>query len=107
MINDELVPPNPNELDRNNPKSFFRVSAAILILAECSSGCSKLILGATKPFCIISILYTTSLAPAIQHSCPVIDLVELTGTLPPNTSKIASASLPSPAGVDVACALMY
>ena len=46
--------------------------------------------------------YTTSLAPAIQHSCPVIDLVELIATLVPSkTSCMALASLASPANRNV------
>ena len=39
---------------------------------------SKLILGATKLFCIMRIEYTASLAPAIQFSWPVMDFVEET-----------------------------
>ena len=102
----ELVPPKPNELERKQLIFCSLVSGIMLILAESSSGFSKLILGAKKLFCIISSEYTISLAPAIQHSWPVMDLVELTGTLSPKTSKIALASLPSPTGVEVACALM-
>jgi len=51
--------------------------------------------------------YTISLAPAIQHSCPVMDLVELSGVpASPNTVYNAFASLASPAGVEVAWALI-
>src|ERR1700754_5105502 len=106
-MREELVPPNPKELDKNIFISFSTVSVARFNLAEYSSGFSKLILGATKEFSIISIEYTISLAPAIQHSWPVIDLVELTsGRKAPKTSSSAFASLASPAGVEVACALI-
>ena len=64
MISDELVPPNPKELDKNTTISFSIATFAIFNLAESSSGFSKFILGATKEFCIISIEYTISLAPS-------------------------------------------
>ena len=87
MISDELVPPNPNEFDKNTTISFSTVFFAIFNLAESSSGFSKFILGATNEFCIIKTEYTISLAPAIQHSWPVIDFVELTnGLCSPKTS---------------------
>src|SRR6187200_1976398 len=107
MISEELVPPKPNELDKNTIISFSIVLFAIFNFAESSSGFSKFMLGATNEFCIINTEYTISLAPAIQHSWPVIDFVELTnGLYSPKTSLIALASLASPAGVDVACALI-
>src|ERR1700749_5086456 len=106
-MREELVPPNPKEFDRKVSISFMTVLVAMLSLAEYSSGFSKLMFGAINEFCIISMEYTISLAPAIQHSCPVIDLVELTkGEASPKTSYIAFASLASPAGVDVACAFI-
>lgn len=79
-MSDEFVPPNPKEFDKN--KLIFLSTAVGLMfsLAENSSGFSKLMLGATKFSFIMIIEYTISLAPAIQHSWPVIDLVELTGT---------------------------
>ena len=47
------VPPKPKELLRTTFTSVSTVLAAIFSFAECSSGFSKLILGATKLFCII------------------------------------------------------
>ena len=82
----ELVPPKPKELLKKALIGRSTVSGIIFSLAEASSGVVKLILGAIKLFCIISTEYITSLAPAIQHSCPVIDLVELTGILLPKIS---------------------
>jgi hypothetical protein len=55
MINVELVPPNPNELDRKELISFLVVFEAIFSFEVNSSGSSKLILGATKEFSIIKI----------------------------------------------------
>ena len=86
IIKAELVPPKPNELLKKALMDFCCVLLIIFSLALSSSGVSKLMLGAIKSCCIISMLYMSSLAPAIQHSCPVIDLVELTGVLLPNTS---------------------
>ena len=71
-----------------------------------SSGFSRLMFGATKSFCIIIIEYTVSLAPAIQHSWPVMDFVELIIVrLPANKRDNALASYMSPCGVEVAWAL--
>src|SRR5688572_22334762 len=107
MIRLEFVPPKPNEFDKNTSIFLFVAFVMIFRLAECSSGVSKLIFGAMKEFSIIGMEYTISLAPAIQHSCPVMDFVELTGVLAsPNTSLIACASLASPEGDEVACALI-
>ena len=97
----ELVPPKPKEstVDRR----ISRCSANILILDENSSGLEKFMFGAIKLFSIMIRLYTNSLAPAIQHSWPLIDLVEETGgQLSPNTLKSALASEASPNGVEVA-----
>ena len=74
----EFVPPNPNELLKKVSNSTSTLSCGILIQAEASSGSSKFRLAAMKLFCIISIEYTISLAPAIHISCPVKDLVEAT-----------------------------
>ena len=63
----------------------------------------KINIGRYKIVCIISDEYTISLAPAIQHSCPVIDFVELTGVLQLPTLCIARASLASPAGTGSMC----
>ena len=77
-------PPQGGIIDTQNPQN---VSAAIQILL------------------FVTVL---SLAPAIQHSWPVMLLVELTGMLAsPNTACSALASLASPAGVEVAWALIY
>src|SRR5690606_22311827 len=84
-ISEEFVPPNPKELERKQSKEWDSLSGTIHIFPECSSGFSKLILGAMNPFSIMIMEYTISLAPAIQHSWPVMDLVELTGTRDPKT----------------------
>mgnify|MGYP001689804566 CR=1 FL=1 len=81
----ELVPPNPKELERKALIGRSWVWVMIFSFWESSSKRSILILGAIKSCCIIRIEYTSSLAPAIQHSCPVMDLVELTGVWLPNS----------------------
>ena len=97
------MPPNPNEFDKNTLIFLSIVSFTKFNLDESSSGDSKLILGAINELFNIINDYTISLAPAIQHSCPVIDFVELTKGLElPKTSCIAFASLASPIGVEVA-----
>ena len=107
MTRAELVPPNPNELLNTVPTSVSTLLAARLRPSAHSSGFSKLMFGATKLFCIISTEYTASLAPAIQHSWPVIDLVLLMRAWRPrNILSKALASYMSPCGVEVAWALM-
>ena len=92
-----LVPPKPNELDSITSNFFDCVEEIIFRFCEYSSGFSKLILGAIKSFFIISTEYTISLAPAIQHSCPVIDLVDDMGVLcSVNIESNAIASAASP-----------
>ena len=81
MISALFVPPNPKEFDRNAFIFFEMVLSTMLRCFEYSSGVSKLMFGAIKSCCIISIAYMISLAPAIQHSCPVMELVELTSGL--------------------------
>src|SRR5690606_967737 len=105
IINVEFVPPNPKEFDKNTSIFLSKVCLMRFNLAASPSGFSKLIFGATKECCIINMEYTISLAPAIQHSCPVMDLVELTqGPLSPKMAYMALASLASPTGVEVAWA---
>src|SRR5690606_40283769 len=87
--NAELVPPNPKELDKYISNSCFIVRETKFNSLMSSSGSSKLMLGAMNPCCIISVEYTISDAQAIQHSCRVIDFVQLTYGLSPQTSKIA------------------
>ena len=48
-INDEFVPPNPKEFDKNTSMFLLIVLSAIFNLAESSSGFSKLIFGAMNP----------------------------------------------------------
>ena len=97
MTNAELVPPNPKLLLNTVLISVSTVLAAILSFSEYSSGFSKFTLGATKLFCIIKVEYTISDAPAIQHSCPVIPLVEeIKACLPSNILAKAIASYMSP-----------
>jgi len=50
-----FVPPKPKALERNMLKGFSMVWETMLSFAENSSGFSKLILGAMKPFCIMRI----------------------------------------------------
>ena len=77
MTNAEFVPPKPKEFDNTVLTSVSTVFAARFKCSENSSGFSKLMFGATKLCFIIMMLYTISEAPAIQHSCPVIDFVLL------------------------------
>ena len=51
-MREELVPPNPNELERKvlNPVDFVRVTR--FSLEVISSGCSRLMFGAMNPLCI-------------------------------------------------------
>ena len=51
----EFVPPKPNELDNTVFKGVSIVFRTIFNFTECSSGSSKLMFGAIKPPCIISI----------------------------------------------------
>lgn len=81
----EFVPPKPKELDRKARIGCWVVWVMIWSFCESSSRASILMFGAIKSFCIIRIEYTSSLAPAIQHSCPVMDLVELTGVWLPKS----------------------
>lgn len=53
-INVEFVPPKPKELDRKVSKCLDTRFAGIFNRAESSSGFSKLMWGAIKPFFIIS-----------------------------------------------------
>ena len=78
----------------------------MFIFGKSSSNVVKLIFGAINLFCAIKTVYTASLAPAIQHSCPVIDFVEETGVFSPKTVSMVAASTRSPVGVDVAWALI-
>ena len=55
MISVELVPPNPNELERNVSNSRFTRWVGIFNGAEASSGSSKLRLGAMKPLFIMRV----------------------------------------------------
>ncbi len=66
-----------------------------------------LALSQMKPFCIISSEEIASCTPAAPSEWPVSDLVaETGGHFSPNTARIASISLRSPIGVEVACGLM-
>ena len=101
-----LVPPKPKELLSTVCTGVSIRCAASRSVAASGSMSVRLMFGATKPFCIIKIEYTASLEPAIQHSCPVIDFVELIHVwLFPNRRDRAKASCLSPCGVDVAWAL--
>src|SRR5690606_18605211 len=104
--NAELVPPNPKELDKYISNSCFIVRETKFNSLMSSSGSSKLMLGARNPCSVIRVEYTIADAPAIQHLGPVMDFEQLTYGVPPYTSKMACASLASPSGVDVACALI-
>lgn len=50
-----FVPPNPKEFDRSRSIFFSTVLSAMLSFWECSSGVSKLMLGATNERCIMSV----------------------------------------------------
>jgi hypothetical protein len=55
MISDEFVPPKPKEFDRKALISQGVVLVAMLSLAVTSSGFSRLIFGAAKPFVIMMV----------------------------------------------------
>src|SRR6266852_5587116 len=104
---DALVLPNPKEFFRMVCGHTLSDFTGRLSAAEIWSGSSNVALTAMKPSRIIRRQYTTSLAPAIQHSCPARALVDETGTWwSPKTREIAAASTASPTGVEVACAWM-
>ena len=73
-----------NQMNLIRKYQFFALWFLLIIFRyfECSSGFSKLILGAINELCAMISEYITSLAPPIHISWPVIDFVELTGIRP-------------------------
>src|SRR2546430_17257963 len=103
---DAFVPPKPNEFETIVRTGAEYDSFATMFRSTSWSHLPKLMLGGRNCFCSARIQNTASIAPAAPNECPIMDLVELTGTREPNRSLMAFASAASLNGVAAPWALM-
>src|SRR5690606_12612498 len=108
-INDALVPPKPNELERTVLISRLRGLWGTRSIQLSTEGLSRLSVGGATPSRMASTQKIASTAPAAPRRWPIADLVDDIDRLfdgLSNRRSTARSSISSPSGVEVPWALM-